>query len=390
MGKNIIRGEQARRQAVQIIKDGGTLQQASDATGFKVNYVRQLCEKANVSWGQFKCTDEKKQMIAELARQEYSAKEIAKEMSCSVGTVRNVLNEFGIKPRTLKYTKSQLKDMCAYKEKGHTMDEVADRFGCSVAYAQKTCKGIAPQQSRPEVYRNQYTDGTFDREANAIRYINERTPNFEYAGTFTGLDGYVDLKCKMCGAVVHKSFVSVKHGTAICAECAKRKTQEKREAIKKQKQSEREERKQNKLARMMPIQMSLIPCPGCGDYYIPLNGNQKYCSPECAKRINNAIKKDRRIRKIKHVVVDKNITLERLYKRDKGKCYICGCTCDWDDCEVREDGTFVANDNYPSIDHVKPLSKGGKHAWSNVRLACRGCNSKKSDTIPSLIENGCV
>ena len=129
--------------------------------------------------------------------------------------------------------------MKAYKAEGHTMAEVADKFGYTKGYVQMICKGIAPQQSQPEVYRNQYTNGTFDREANAIRYINERTPNFEYAGNFTGLDGYVDLRCKTCGTVAHKSFVSVKHGKATCAECAKRK----READKKHKQIQRERKK---------------------------------------------------------------------------------------------------------------------------------------------------
>lgn len=279
--------------------------------------------------------------------------------------------------------------MKAYKAEGHTMAEVADRFGYTKGYVQMICKGIAPQQSQPEVYRNQYTNGTFDREANAIRYINERTPNFEYAGNFTGLDGYVDLRCKTCGTVAHKSFVSVKHGKATCAECVKRK----READKKHKQIQRErekyaeqlERERNKWMRMSSIQISFVPCPCCGDYFVPINGHQIYCSIECANRINNARSKDKRIKRMRHVVVDRNITLDRLYKRDNGKCYICGRTCDWDDCHTRKDGTFIANNNYPSIDHVVPLRKGGKHSWSNVRLACRGCNSVKGDAlIPSL------
>lgn len=279
--------------------------------------------------------------------------------------------------------------MKAYKAEGHTMAEVAEKFGYTKAYAQMVCKGIAPQQSRPAVYRNQYTNGTFDREANAICYINERTPNFEYVGNFTGIDGYVDLKCKTCGTVTHKSFVSVKHGKATCTECAKRK----READKKHKQIQRErkryaeqlERERNKWMRLSPIQISFIPCPCCGDYFVPTNGHQIYCSIECANRINNARSKDKRIKRMRHVVVDRNITLDRLYKRDNGKCYICGRTCDWDDCHTRKDGTFIANNNYPSIDHVVPLHKGGKHSWSNVRLACRGCNSVKRDAlIPSL------
>jgi hypothetical protein len=48
---------------------------------------------------------------------------------------------------------------------------------------------------------------------------------FEYAGNFTGIDGYVDLKCKKCGTILRKSFVCVKHGKAKCEEC-KHKEQE--------------------------------------------------------------------------------------------------------------------------------------------------------------------
>ncbi len=35
-----------------------------------------------------------------------------------------------------------------------------------------------------------------------------------------------------------------------------------------------------------------------------------------------------------------------------------------------------------TIDHVVPLSKGGKHDWSNVVTACSACNNKKADRTP--------
>jgi 5-methylcytosine-specific restriction endonuclease McrA len=35
-----------------------------------------------------------------------------------------------------------------------------------------------------------------------------------------------------------------------------------------------------------------------------------------------------------------------------------------------------------SIDHVKPLSKGGAHALANIRPACHSCNCKKRDQWP--------
>lgn len=49
-----------------------------------------------------------------------------------------------------------------------------------------------------------------------------------------------------------------------------------------------------------------------------------------------------------------------------GCCWICGGPAD-------------------SWDHVKPLSKGGPHVLSNLRPACRSCNSRKKDTWPFSI-----
>lgn len=77
-------------------------------------------------------------------------------------------------------------------------------------------------------------------------------------------------------------------------------------------------------------------------------------------------------------MVDKDITVEGLFRRDKGICYLCGRECSFDDYVIR-DGVFIAGDWYPSIDHVIPLSKGGVHSWDNVKLAHRRCNLIKRD-----------
>lgn len=36
-----------------------------------------------------------------------------------------------------------------------------------------------------------------------------------------------------------------------------------------------------------------------------------------------------------------------------------------------------------TVDHVQPRSRGGKHAWENVVVACFKCNNKKSDYLLS-------
>lgn len=85
--------------------------------------------------------------------------------------------------------------------------------------------------------------------------------------------------------------------------------------------------------------------------------------------------------------VDNDIELSRLYKRDKGICYICGLKCDYKDFKYDDNNNFIVGKTYPSIDHYIPISKGGTHSWDNVRLACYWCNVNKRDKMP---RGGCV
>ena len=45
-------------------------------------------------------------------------------------------------------------------------------------------------------------------------------------------------------------------------------------------------------------------------------------------------------------------------------------------CWLCPDGTFE------TVDHVKPLAKGGPHMLANLRPACKSCNSSKNDRWP--------
>lgn len=72
------------------------------------------------------------------------------------------------------------------------------------------------------------------------------------------------------------------------------------------------------------------------------------------------------------VEYDKEVTLKKLIDRDKGICQICGRPINTED----KNGC-VAGDDYPSIDHVIALSKGGGHTWDNVQLAHKRCNAIK-------------
>ena len=53
-----------------------------------------------------------------------------------------------------------------------------------------------------------------------------------------------------------------------------------------------------------------------------------------------------------------------VFLRDRDCCQYCG-------------------DRAETVDHVVPRSRGGKHSWDNVVAACRRCNAKKRDRLPS-------
>lgn len=117
-------------------------------------------------------------------------------------------------------------------------------------------------------------------------------------------------------------------------------------------------------------------CPSCGK----LTARPVWCSDECARK--ETIKRDhaRRRARISGAMVDRDITLAAVVERDNGICHLCGKQVNEEDYIVKN-GAYICGNWYPSIDHVMPLSKGGKHSWDNVRLAHRICNSIKGDDI---------
>lgn len=121
-------------------------------------------------------------------------------------------------------------------------------------------------------------------------------------------------------------------------------------------------------------------CSECGkDFYTTIK-QRKTCSKECSRKRKNRRNWERKLERMNNAVIDRDISLDRLYSRDKGICYICGGKCDFKDY-VERNGHFIAGPKYPSIDHVIPLSKGGKHSWENVKLAHHRCNTLKSNRI---------
>lgn len=66
------------------------------------------------------------------------------------------------------------------------------------------------------------------------------------------------------------------------------------------------------------------------------------------------------------------VVVASVFERDEWKCRACGC-----DTPKTLRGSY--DWRAPELDHIRPLSKGGDHSYSNVQLLCRACNIKKSD-----------
>lgn len=125
-------------------------------------------------------------------------------------------------------------------------------------------------------------------------------------------------------------------------------------------------------------------CRYCGKAFVPeLHEAWAFCSEKCKQKQANIEKRKhrhtRRVLKKCNGEIDHSISLEKLARRDKNTCHICGRKCDKHDFRVDAGGNFIAGDNHPSLDHVMPLSKGGTHTWDNVKLAHCKCNRIKSD-----------
>lgn len=118
-------------------------------------------------------------------------------------------------------------------------------------------------------------------------------------------------------------------------------------------------------------------CKFCYKTFVAYGGsNQKFCSAICQKKDGHQRNDVIRKRVKKEAVVDQDITLNKLFKKDKGICKICGLKCDFNSIKY-VNGKKCSSIYYPTIDHIIPLSKGGLHSWNNIQLAHLSCNSSK-------------
>lgn len=322
--------------------------------------------------------EEIKQETLNLINDGLTREAIMSELGIDNNVYYKIIKELGVKPRRKKYTFTKQRKprkprydyeaIKQYRAEGHTYAEITEVFGC----CRDTIRFIINDGKAPG--HNQH--GTFEeREYRVSKMIEQRLECFEYAGGFKGSENSVKLRCKECGNVIERSLITIRHNkNTVCPCCLEAERKAKRiEEERRKQEAKAEKQRQREIAKLKRIkykQMRMKTCVVCGSLFVPANLGRRVCSDECGRRLANR-RKDKRITKDK--MIDKDITLGKLYERDNGICHLCGGLCDWNDEPNHIDS------KYPSIDHLIPIANGGEHSWENVKLAHWYCNTLRGD-----------
>ena len=325
-------------------------------------------------------------MIRHYAAEGMTRGDIANLMGMSYSRITTVIRENGIKIQRKKHEckkrgpREQTIKIIELRRQGITQKQIAKKLGCCLDTVKYACKNYGLSKE------NKTT--TIDE---AIEIIGKA--GYDYVSGFVNSHSKVTVRCRACGGEFDRMYKNLREkaiGTykneMMCPYCwrtgVERNRQKKREPKERDAQM-RAQRKAEQLSRKVNDQLTrrlaIHVCKNCGqEFCMATTGydSEIYCSKKCQARWHNRIKNDKRVKRMVSGDHDTDITLDKLFKRDGGVCYICGISCDWTDI-AEKDGAMIAGDKYPSIDHVKPLSKGGTHTWDNLKLACRRCNTAK-------------
>ena len=163
--------------------------------------------------------------------------------------------------------------------------------------------------------------------------------------------------CLGCGT-------SIRGQREYCQECLRRRAQQRKEAAK---QTRKQKQSAKRMTRYtLPSWEFFVVrcCTECGSpFFCHPVSHQLYCSVLCNGRVQ---RRKRRIRK--QTGETAVIELYRIAIRDRWTCQIC---------REKVDMRATNYSSRPTMDHIVPLSRGGRHVRSNVQLAHFSCNSQK-------------
>ena len=267
---------------------------------------------------------------------------------------------------------------------GLTRQEIADKYGTHVENLARRMKKLNVH-ARYENRRSCFGECWHYVESHdqKVKLLN---PSFIYIESRWLKDSRsykFRLKCRECGCVLER-WRSSRQGNVTCEVCDK----------KKRNQQKILDKKRAELVRIFIALRELkFPkiCECCGKEFYSLYAESLYCSEKCKTKAKKLRWKARYPQKAKEIhrlskykertkkyggIYESGITRIKVVERDNFICQICGKICNPEDNRW---GSF--GPDYPTLDHIVPLSKGGSHTWDNVQCACGMCNSIKSDSL---------
>lgn len=258
-----------------------------------------------------------------------------------------------------EYDIEEFKEYAAW----HSTKEIAERYGISIRTARKHAGmyGLTEQNAEKNVKQHEEAvsrlNEKLERIGSTIRYVDGTTK--KESATF---------KCVKCGHVFTRLTSTVKRGK--CTSCPRCKEVEAKNAS--------DARKADKEAALLDALAKPIKCAECGKefYQVPdesgiKHKTPKYCSDKCKRKSCGRASRHRRREMVKTAGT---FSWQSIYEKTGGTCWICGGKVDPSDYEIR-DGAFCVGAKYPSVDHVVPISLGGKSTYDNMLLAHCMCNS---------------
>lgn len=321
-----------------------------------------------------KATEEElRQIVDEYYSSDATLSYLSKKYHRSPLTISKAIKKYGHGLDELKssfnkvFTDAQLIELI---KKGLHRQEIAAEFGVNVVTVDKRMKKLGiyaeplPNKGNPASLKISVTYGVcWHYVKSHDEKVKSQTDDFIYVESRSDIKK-MRLKCRHCGKIVEKLNSAVRRGSFKCGYCRQ--------------EDKRQKELMQKRIELMRVFYALTEykknkfCATCGNEFHSLSIFAKYCSAKCKKHEHSY-----RSRAKKYgVYYESGITRIKVVKRDKYICQICGKKCDPNDFSWGSLGP-----DFPTLDHVIPLAKGGSHTWDNVQCACGICNSNKRDLL---------
>lgn len=368
--------------------DGKGNREIAEELGISLEQIRSISKRLGLRNNESVRYEQIVKSVIELRHSLVRIEDIAIQLNVSIGTVTHICSKYHLCYSDIEDAwKTHVEEL---RKAGYDYAECAEELRVDrktiEVYCQRHHLAYGDMGDKSKTFKPYGGNGGWNKGsyANWSKKINEKTTGrFEFVERISIKDSdeaELKIRCLICGTEKTVSSISLRHPKCSirCSTCY---SKELRRAREERREQERIVKEFDRLRRRQASghQMSMNFCFDCGQL---IDYRSKYCKEhreehqkEMLRRLwkNNEYKRQSRMN---GKIVDKDIEIHKLAKRDGDVCWLCGQLVDWNDYEIR-DGQKQCGNYYPSIDHVVPVALGGEHSWDNVKLAHRICNSYK-------------